>query len=70
MTVARASNRASLLYNLACVYALQGKPEKALAHLESSIRLDPKLGAAAQEDLDLASLHDDTEFRMMTRSSA
>ncbi len=48
---------ANAFYNLACVEALKGKNEKALAALKKAIELAPNLQALASTDRDLNSLH-------------
>lgn len=51
-----------LIYNTACVEALAGKRDEALRNLERAFTLQPQLVAAAAEDPDLESLHDDAAF--------
>jgi hypothetical protein len=56
----------SLHYGIACVEALSGDREKALASLRRAIALRPELGTWAREDADLESLRDDPGFRSLT----
>jgi tetratricopeptide (TPR) repeat protein len=43
---------ATLLYNLACYEALDGRAEDAVGHLRRAIELDPRAAAWAREDAD------------------
>jgi tetratricopeptide (TPR) repeat protein len=43
---------ATLLYNLACYEALDGRAEDAIGHLRRAIELDPRAAAWAREDAD------------------
>jgi uncharacterized Zn-binding protein involved in type VI secretion len=52
----------SLFYELACLEALTGNRDAALAALRRAVELEPKLGPWAAEDDDLAALRDDPEF--------
>jgi quercetin dioxygenase-like cupin family protein len=52
----------SLYYNLACLEAVQGETDRALASLGEAIRLRPAAAGWARDDRDLASLRDDPEF--------
>ena len=52
----------SLYYNLACLEAVQGNREAALAALRRALELRPEVAEWAREDEDLASLRDDPEF--------
>lgn len=54
-------------YNRACIYALQGNRDKALANLQQAIGLNPDLKEQAPKDEDFKSLYDDEEFRKLTR---
>lgn len=49
-------------YQLACVEARAGNPERALAELLVAVEREPRLRAAAQTDEDLASIRDDPRF--------
>lgn len=57
---------ASLRYNLACLEAIGGRPEEALAELERAVALDQRTAAWAREDEDFASLRDDERFEALT----
>jgi hypothetical protein len=56
---------ASLHYNLACLEAVQGRRDAALASLRSAVELRPEAAEWARDDEDLASLRDDPEFRAL-----
>lgn len=56
----------SLLYNLACLAAIDGRHEDALAALKRSIAIKPDLKSFALEDEDFTALRDDPEFAAMT----
>jgi tetratricopeptide (TPR) repeat protein len=53
------------VYNLAAVYARQGRSDEALALLEEGFSMRPDLRAAAAEDPDLASLRETARFRAL-----
>lgn len=65
-----APNDADLLYNNACVAALSGKDEEALAKLKSAFRHNQMLITHAKEDSDLFSLHDDPRFDALLKEAA
>lgn len=50
------------LYNIACMEALLGKPDDALAHLREAIEAAPRLRGNARTDDDFASLRGDPRF--------
>jgi len=50
-------------YNLACVHALTGNPERSLAFLKKALTLDPSVREWAQNDSDLRSLWDLDAFK-------
>lgn len=52
----------SVLYNLACVEALAGKPDAAIDHLSAAVAAEPELADLAQTDEDFASIRDDPRF--------
>jgi hypothetical protein len=54
------------IYNLACVYATNGRPDDALAALPEALRLNPHLVEWAQKDHDLESLWGDPAFQALT----
>lgn len=56
---------ASLHYNLACLEAIAGRSEQALAELRRAIELDRKASGWAREDEDLASLRGAPEFEAL-----
>jgi rhodanese-related sulfurtransferase len=58
--------RAYTMYNLTCVYALAGQPERALARLEETLRLRPELAGHALHDDDFVSLREDLTFQALT----
>jgi tetratricopeptide (TPR) repeat protein len=55
-------DNASLLYDLACLDALQGRTDEALEHLHSALEAQPKFKEYAAKDDDLASIRDDPRF--------
>jgi quercetin dioxygenase-like cupin family protein len=55
----------SLHYELACLEAHQGHRDAALASLTHAIELEPRLRAAAAEDVDFTALRDDEAFRAL-----
>jgi tetratricopeptide (TPR) repeat protein len=55
----------SLYYNLACLEALGGSREAALAALRRAVELRPDAAGWARDDEDLANLRDDPEFRVL-----
>jgi hypothetical protein len=56
---------ASLHYNLACLEALEGRRDRALAELSEAVALDPGAKDWAREDDDLAALGGDPEFQAL-----
>ncbi len=52
-------------YNLACLNALAGHREPALAGLAEALRLRPDLKDWSQKDPDLVSLHDDPAYKAL-----
>jgi tetratricopeptide (TPR) repeat protein len=55
-------DNASLLYDLACLEALQGRADDAIEHLHTALEAQPKFKEYAAEDEDLASIRDDPRF--------
>jgi tetratricopeptide (TPR) repeat protein len=55
----------SLLYGLACVDAVQGRREAALAALRRAAEVTPDAAVWARDDEDFAGLRDDPEFRLL-----
>jgi quercetin dioxygenase-like cupin family protein len=55
----------SLRYNLACLEAIQGHREAALAALRAAIETRPEAAHWAREDADLEGLRNDAEFRTL-----
>ncbi|HEY53200.1 MAG TPA: hypothetical protein G4N94_07055 [Caldilineae bacterium] len=53
----------SLVYNLACQYALAGDSRNAILQLGEALRLNPDLAAWSQQDSDLASLRDEPAYQ-------
>ena len=49
-------------YQLACVEALDGNADRALAELQSAVEREPRFAKAAQTDDDFASIRDDPRF--------
>jgi tetratricopeptide (TPR) repeat protein len=52
----------SLLYDLACLEALQGESEAALRHLARAVELKPTYAKDAQQEDDFASIRSDPRF--------
>ncbi len=52
-------------YNLACCYALTGRPKQALAELRRALALHPALTAYAREDADLVTLRETTVYQAL-----
>jgi quercetin dioxygenase-like cupin family protein len=52
-------------FHLACIEALEGRRDEALAALRFAIDREPGLAAEAREDEDFAALSDDPEFRAL-----
>jgi tetratricopeptide (TPR) repeat protein len=52
----------SLLYDLACLDALQGRRDEALQHLRTALEAQPKYKEFAATDHDLESIRDDPRF--------
>jgi tetratricopeptide (TPR) repeat protein len=59
---------ATVHYNLACLEAIGGRRQEALAELDRAIALDPRTAAWARDDEDLASLRGDQAFDALTAS--
>ncbi|MGB2897501.1 MAG: DinB family protein [Anaerolineales bacterium] len=55
----------STQYNLACFYAVHGKPQRALAQLEAAFKRAPNLIEWSKQDDDLNSLRELPEFQAM-----
>jgi tetratricopeptide (TPR) repeat protein len=53
------------LYNLACEYAKDSQPEKALVNLEKALALSTQLKMLARQDPDFASLRDQEAFKKL-----
>ena len=53
------------LYNVACVEALSGDTDSAIAHLREAIDLAPRLVENAKTDEDFASITDDPRFQAL-----
>jgi tetratricopeptide (TPR) repeat protein len=50
-------------YNLACFYATTSRPQQAIQHLTSALRLNPGLVEWARQDTDLSILHGEPEYK-------
>ncbi len=55
-------------YNLACLYALQHKPDKGLAYLKKALALDRSIMECAPGDRDLKNLWELPEFKRIIRA--
>ena len=60
--------QAILRYNLACIYALTGDPEKSIQELEISLKLNPEFKEWSQQDPDLESIRSDPSFQDLINS--
>lgn len=60
--VAEKPDNPALVYNLACMEALAGRADDALAHLQRAIELRPEFAESAAKDEDFASIKDDPRF--------
>jgi uncharacterized Zn-binding protein involved in type VI secretion len=60
---------ASLLYNLACLEAVQGNRDAAIETLSSAIGARTETAQWARDDEDFASLRDDPEFAQLLRGA-
>jgi tetratricopeptide (TPR) repeat protein len=56
---------AALHYNLACLEAVAGPRDAALAALRKALELKPEAAEWARDDVDFTSLRDDPEFRAL-----
>jgi tetratricopeptide (TPR) repeat protein len=59
----------SLLYDLACLDALQGRTDMAIEHLRESLEAQPKYREYASSDPDLEALRGDARFRELVPGS-
>ncbi len=57
--------RGVLAYDLACMYALSGNKESALAGLAEALHLNPELTLWSQQDPDFDSLHDEPAYQAL-----
>jgi hypothetical protein len=64
--IAEVPGSPSLMYNLACLEAVQGNRDAAIANLRAAIEARPKIAGAAREDEDFESLRADPEFVAIT----
>jgi quercetin dioxygenase-like cupin family protein len=56
---------ASLYYNLACLEAVQGERDAALAALRRALEIKPEMANSARDDEDFESLREDPDFRAL-----
>lgn len=56
------------LYNLACTYATNGQPDKAIGALSEALRLRPSLVEWSKQDTDLESLHSSSTFSALYKA--
>lgn len=63
--LAKYPGNALILYNIACLQNLQGKPDEALATLETAVDSWPRFKENAVKDEDFASLYDDPRFKAL-----
>jgi tetratricopeptide (TPR) repeat protein len=55
----------TMLYNLACIYALHGEPARAIELLREALTLNPGLIDWSKEDSDLDALRDDPAYKAL-----
>jgi tetratricopeptide (TPR) repeat protein len=60
--LAEKGESARLLYDLACLESLEGRPEEAIDNLLRAVELDPRYRDYAREDSDLDAIRDDPRF--------
>jgi Flp pilus assembly protein TadD len=60
---------ASVLYNLACYYALAGDKTQALSWLGRALRMQPALTRLIPEDTDFSGLRTDPDFQFIVRTT-
>lgn len=60
--LAEKPDNSTLIYNLACMEALAGRTDDALAHLQRAIELRPEFLETAAKDEDFDSVRDDPRF--------
>ena len=60
----------SVLYNLACYYALAGDKTQALSWLGRALRMQPALTRLIPEDPDFAGLRADPDFQFIVRTTS
>jgi hypothetical protein len=58
----------AVLYNLACVRAIQGRLDDAIGLLKEALPMRPDMKAGASTDSDLATLRDDARFKELISS--
>jgi Flp pilus assembly protein TadD len=61
---------ASVLYNLACYYALAGDKPQALSWLGRALRMQPALSRLVPDDGDFAGLRSDPDFQFIVQTTA
>jgi tetratricopeptide (TPR) repeat protein len=59
--------RGTILYNLACHYALRSQPTKAIDSLVMALRLNPDLNEWSKQDSDLVSLRSRPDYEALYR---
>jgi len=57
------------VYNLACFFAQNNEPEKALENLRAAFKQKPDLREWAKQDSDLDSLQEHPEFKSLMQES-
>jgi len=60
---------ASVLYNLACYYALAGDKRQALSWLGRALRMQPALTRLIPDDADFSGLRTDPDFQFIVRTT-
>ena len=65
MMLSHPDAKVSILYNLACLYAITGQQEKAMAFLENSVRSGFSSWDHMEQDSDLKSLRKRADFKAL-----
>ncbi len=67
---APSEERGTAIYNLACLYALAGHPDKAISAIAQAFELNPTLVEWSRQDTDLDSLRERDDFKALYKDAA